>query len=55
MVSCRVLRCTNRAVKNSNIINISYNNDIVIIIISPHIQNSGIFNAQGTFKTLKNI
>ena len=55
MVSCRVLGCINWAVQNSNIINISYNNDIVIITISPHIHNSGIFNGQGIFETLANI
>ena len=52
MVSCRGPGCTNRADKNSNITNISYNNNNnnnnnnnVIITISPHIQNPGIFNA----------
>ena len=40
--TCRAPGCTNRADKNYN--SISYNNNNVIITISRHIQNSGIFS-----------
>ena len=50
MVSCGAPGCTNGANKNSNIINSIICNNNVIITISWHIQNSGIFNFVGIFK-----
>ena len=52
MNSCGAPRCTNRTFKNSSRINYNKN---VIITISRHIQNPGISNICGIFKTLSNI
>ena len=44
VVICRGPGCTNRADENSNMTNISNNNNVIITILQ-HIQNPGIFNA----------
>ena len=54
MINCGAPGCNNRADKNPNMLNISYNNN-AIIIRSQHIQNPVIFNNWGIFKTLSNI